>query len=158
MCAVCGYDAEGVRNDSSIHSFPSGQCECNCGAFVDHKFAADKCECYCGDISRGHIFRQKTKTQTDSWSCSECGNTIKEYHIVWKCSRCGYEYDGTDSEEGHDPSCGNHDDPGEPQSYCEKHDLYYSGDECPKCKEEEDGDDSGGGGNETGGNGGLTDI
>ena len=158
VCAVCGYDAEGVRNDSSIHSFPSGQCECNCGAFVDHKFAADKCECYCGDISRGHIYRQKTKTQTDSWSCSECGNTIKEYHIVWKCSRCGYEYDGTDSEEGHDPSCGNHDDPGEPQAYCEKHDLYYSGDECPKCKEEEDGDDSGGGGNETGGNGGLTDI
>ena len=160
VCKTCGKDISGARSDADIHTFPSGQCECNCGRYKKHKYANDKCECYCGDQRRSHVWRQKSKTQTDSYSCQECGNTITEYHIVWECSRCGEEFDGTDITSGHDPDCGldEHDDD-YPGGYCEKHHEYYT-DECPYCKEEENGGNGGGGGNggSTGGSGGYRDI
>ena len=105
---------------------------------------------------------QKSKTFTEQYECQSCGETISVYHIVWKCSRCGEEYDGSDVEETHSPSCGENQEPGSeyPGGFCEKHNVYYN-DECPYCKEEENGGDNGGGngnGGGTGGNGGLNDI
>ena len=152
----------GARNDSGIHTYPSGQCACKCGRFKSHKFASDACVCYCGDITRGHVWRKKSETFTEQYECQSCGETISVYHIVWECSRCGEEFDGTDEEEGHDPTCG--DKPEEenpyPGGYCEKHNEYYD-DACPKCMEEEEGgggDGGGGSGGSTGGTGGYRDI
>ena len=162
VCATCGYDVSGARNDSGIHTYPSGQCACKCGRFKSHKFASNACECYCGDITRGHVWREKTRTFTEQYECQSCGETISVYHIVWECSRCGEEFDGTDEEDGHDPLCG--DKPSEetlyPGGYCEKHNEYYD-DACPKCMEEEEGgggDGGGGSGGSTGGTGGYRDI
>jgi hypothetical protein len=82
------------------------------------------------------------------------------YHIVWECSRCGTEFDGSDVEETH--SCDKYQVPGSkyPGGFCEKHNIEYT-DECSECKNEENGGDNGGGngnGGGTGGNGGLNDI
>ena len=162
VCSVCKMDKAAARSDADIHTFPSGQCECNCERYKKHKFASDACACYCGDITRGHVWREKTRTFKEQYECQSCGETINVDHIVWECARCGEEFDGTDEEDGHAPTCGDRPEEGDqyPGGYCEKHNEYYD-DACPKCMEEEEGgggDGGGGNGGFTGGPGGYRDI
>lgn len=172
ICSICGNGhqyavAPSAPNEPGQHDWDGLNCKCNCPEAKlwpgGHRFADNACVCTCGEQTRGHVYQQHSKTQTGTHTCPSCGNTITEYHIVYKCKRCGDVWDGVDTEEGHASNCGEGDggggDSGTYENYCEKHNRYYDL-ECPDCKDEDEGGGGAGGGfgGFTGGGGGYRDI
>ena len=172
ICSICGNGhqyavAPSQPNEPGQHDWDGLNCKCNCPEAKlwpgGHRFADNACVCTCGEQTRGHVYQQHSKTQTGTHTCPSCGNTITEYHIIYKCKRCGNVWDGVDTEEGHASNCGEGDggggDSGTHENYCEKHNRYYDL-ECPDCKDEDEGGGGAGGGSggSTGGGGGYRDI
>ena len=172
ICSICGNGhqyavAPSQPNEPGQHDWDGLNCKCNCPEAKlwpgGHRFADNACVCTCGEQTRGHVYQQHAKTATGTHTCPSCGNTITEYHIVYKCKRCGDVWDGVDTEEGHASNCGegggSGGDSGTYENYCEKHNQYYDL-ECPDCKDEDEGGGGAGGGSggSTGGGGGYRDI
>ena len=165
ICRSCGNTHEYAVAPSEPqtpgeHSWANNHCKCKCPEEKlnpkGHQFDSDKCVCKCGDTTRGHIYRQVSKTQTGTSTCPTCGNTITYYHIVYRCSRCGDVWDGEDVEEGHASNCGQGGGSTIGSNYCSLHQTYYLL-ECPHCKESDE-DGEGGAGGSTPGAGGYDDI
>lgn len=145
VCSVCGKGS---------HTFHDNKCGCVCGdKRTPHNYASDECTCYCGDETRDHEYGKPTESANGAYTCGTCGNTIQKRKKTYTCARCG-ETSVVEYEEGHASDCGKTEkDAPSSLPYCEKHKIWYSGDECPQCA---DSSGSGSDGGEGGGTGSTT--
>lgn len=145
VCQWCEMDVTKQKWGEDIHSF------------------GNRCVCACGKFARGHVLGEAVEVRREEGSCDICySEDIEVVVYERKCQReCDYKTEYYE-EEGHIDDLHDEEDL---QRYCENHNIWYGGSNCPMCEDDGDGDggnndgnNNNGGGEETGGSGNPGDI